>query len=253
MNDNGTDNQTPVAGNIVKEITFSDHYGSFDGAAGMAFSTDSQGRTIDIATIALTGEKVSASSYTYDNGIVIVNRITGPARGPITYTMANGRVTEDQYRCEKWTYNADGTLAGYKADFTGSEFENNFEDTEVTYRWSDGNITSCDIKKSTDYYENVTKVSFKYTGIENTISNIDINMEMLHYLNAIFYLPYTYLDIINLMGASCRNLLESASITHNDTTENISFTYETDDSGRITEATATMESGPVMTFGLEYL
>lgn len=78
-------------------------------------------------------------------------------------------------------------------------------------------------------------------------------MEMLYYLNAIVYLPYTYLDIINLMGASCRNLLESASITHNDTTENISFTYETDDSGRITEATATMESGPVMTFGLEYL
>ena len=144
--DNGQDNQTPVAGNIVKEITLSSNDGSFDGASGIAFSTDNQGRTIDIAAIALTGEKASTGSYTYGNGIVTVNRITGPARGPITYTMTNGRVTEDQYRCEKWTYNADGTLAGYKADFTGSEFENNFEDTEVTYRWSDGNITSCDIK-----------------------------------------------------------------------------------------------------------
>ena len=47
--------------------------------------------------------------------------------------------------------------------------------------------------------------------------------------------------------------MKTTSITHNDTTENISFTYEIDDSGRITEATATMESGPVMTFGLEYL
>lgn len=71
----------------------------------------------------------------------MVNRQLGQVRGVIDYTMSNRRVSSDASGCEKWEYNADGTLSRYISDYGGIEFEGAFYSVEATFQWNNGNLS----------------------------------------------------------------------------------------------------------------
>lgn len=226
------DDDTPEKGKIVTGVRYSSDDGYFEGLSGMLFSLDGQGRVTGTTLIPLAGESIDGCSYTYGSNMLTVNRQMGPVRGVIDYTISNGRVSSDESGCEKWEYNADGTLSRYISDYAGTEFEGAFYSVEATFQWNNGNLSQCEIREYNDDSENITKVEYEYGSDVSGFANIDANSLMME--NEVFYLPYTSLDVINLTGSRSVNLIRSAKITRqNGYTYTLDFSYEFNTDGRM--------------------